>query len=231
MTENIKTSIKNWAEDERPREKMANHGAETLSNSELLAIIINTGNKKQSALGLAKSILSLSNNNLDELGKLSIQDLQKVSGIGIAKAITIAAVLELGRRRSTENFLQQPQIKSSKHIAEYLKTILTDNNVELFAVLFLNNAKKIKSFKIISKGGMTGTVADPRVIFKLALEYGAACIILAHNHPSGILKPSEADIRITKKMVNAGLLLDVTVVDHIIVSNEGYFSFADNDMI
>ena len=169
-SENIKTSIKNWAEDDRPREKMAKNGAEMLSNSELLGIIINNGSKEKSAVELAKEILKLGHDNLDELGKLSLKELQKIKGIGIAKAITIAAALELGRRRSSGELLQRQKVSSSKEIAQYLRSILKDHSHEVFAVLFLNQANKIKNFKIMSRGGITGTVADPRIILKQALD-------------------------------------------------------------
>jgi DNA repair protein RadC len=187
--ENNNTSIKNWAEDDRPREKMAKHGAEVLSNAELLGIIINNGSKEKSAVALAKEILKLGHDNLDELGKLSLKDLQKIKGIGIAKAITIAAALEIGRRRTATDSLTRTQLKSSKQFAEYLRSKLKDYPYEVFGVLYLNNALKVKDFKIISKGGITGTVADPRVILKQALDEAATSIVLCHNHPSGRILP------------------------------------------
>ena len=229
--ENIKTSIKNWAEDDRPREKMARHGAEILSNAELLAIIINNGNKEKSAVELAKDILKLGSDNLDELGKLSIKDFQKIKGIGIAKAITITAALELGRRRSSGNLLQRTKVTSSKEIATFLRTILKDNNNEVFAVLFLNQANKIKNFKIMSKGGITGTVADPRIILKQALDEGATSLVLSHNHPSGNLNPSRADQELTNKIKQAASYFDIKILDHIIVSDEGHYSFADEGLL
>ncbi len=225
--ENNKTSIKNWAEDDRPREKMAKHGAEMLSNSELLAIIINNGSKSKSAVELAKEILQLGHNNLDELGKLSLKDLQKIKGIGIAKAISIAAALEIGRRRNAGDALTRVQVRSSKEIAIYLRSILKDYQHEVFAVLFLNQANKIKNFKIISRGGITGTVADPRIILKQALDEGATSIVLSHNHPSGNLNPSNADKELTQKIKMAASYFDIKVLDHIIVSDEGHYSFAD----
>ena len=225
--ENTKTSIKNWAEDDRPREKMAKHGAEVLSNSELLGIIINNGSKEKSAVELAKEILKLGHDNLDELGKLSLTDLQKIKGIGIAKAITIAAALELGRRRSSGELLQRARVTTSKEIATYLRSILKDHSNEVFAVLFLNQANKIKNFKIMSRGGISGTVADPRVILKQALDEGATALILSHNHPSGNLKPSQADLELTHKIKTAASFFDIKVMDHIIVSDEGHYSFAD----
>ena len=230
-SENTKTSIKNWAEDDRPREKMAKHGAEILSNSELLGIIINNGSREKSAVELAKEILKLGHDNLDELGKLSLKDLQKIKGIGVAKAITIAAALELGRRRSGGDLLQRTKVTTSKEIAQYLRSILKDHSHEVFAVLFLNQANKIKSFKIMSRGGITGTVADPRIILKQALDENATAIILSHNHPSGNLKPSRADLELTHKIKTAASFFDIKVMDHIIVSDEGHYSFADSGML
>ena len=229
--ENLKTSIKNWAEDDRPREKMARHGAEVLSNAELLAIIINNGSKEKSAVELAKDILKLGADNLDELGKLSLKDFQKIKGIGIAKAIAITAALELGRRRSGGNLLQRTKVTSSKEIAVYLRSILKDNNNEVFAVLFLNQANKIKNFKIMSKGGITGTVADPRIILKQALDEGATSLVLSHNHPSGNLSPSRADQELTQKIKQAASYFDIKILDHIIVSDEGHYSFADEGLL
>ena len=225
--DNNKTSIKNWAEDDRPREKMAMHGAEVLSNAELLAIIINNGSREKSAVELAKEILQLGQNNIDELGKLSLKDLQKIKGIGLAKSISIAAALEIGRRRSATDSLQRIKLSSSKEIAQYLRTILKDQTNEVFAIVFLNQANKVKSFKIISRGGITGTVADPRVILKEALDQGATSIILSHNHPSGNLKPSMVDKELTHKIKIAASYFDIRIMDHIIVSDEGYYSFAD----
>ncbi len=230
-SENIKTSIKNWAEDDRPREKMARHGAEMLSNSELLGIIINNGSKEKSAVELAKEILKLGHDNLDELGKLSLKELQKIKGIGSAKAITIAAALELGRRRSSGELLQRQKVSSSKEIAQYLRSILKDHSHEVFAVLFLNQANKIKNFKIMSRGGITGTVADPRIILKQALDEGATSLVLSHNHPSGNLRPSQADMELTHKIKTAASFFDIKVMDHIIVSDEGHYSFADEGML
>lgn len=225
------TSIKNWLADDRPREKMQAKGAAALSNSELLAILINNGNKEKSALEIAKDVLALGQNNLDELGKLTLKNLQKIKGIGEAKAITIAAALELGRRRHSSDFLTKTVVRSSGEIANYLKVVLKDYPHEVFAVLFLNRANKIISFQIISTGGLTGTVADPRVILKKAIEEEATSIVLSHNHPSGSLKPSRADEELTQKIRLAATYLDIKVVDHIIVSDEGYFSFADEGLL
>lgn len=225
------TAIKNWAADDRPREKLLKKGATVLSDSELLAILINTGNKNKSAVELAKEVLDGCKNNLNELGKLSVIDLMKTNGIGEAKAITIAAALELGRRRQANAFLNKTSIRSSNDIAEYLKATLKDYAYEIFAVVFLNRSNKINHFEIISKGGITGTVADPRIILKKSLEHEATAIVLCHNHPSGNLKPSQADEELTVKIKEAAKYFDIRVLDHIIVSEEGYYSFADEGIL
>lgn len=230
-TLNMEGSIKLWAEDDRPREKMLKKGAASLSDSELLALLITNGNKEKSAVQLAKEILSISKNNLHQLAKMSLKDLQKVKGIGLAKSVIISAAMELGRRRDAGNIYELPVVKNSYEIAEYLKTILQDLNYEAFAIVFLNRANKIKHFEIISKGGITGTVADPRLILKKAVEEEATSIILSHNHPSGNLRPSRADEELTARIKQAAGYLDIKVLDHIIVSNEGYFSFADEGIL
>lgn len=227
----VSKPIKYWAVDDRPREKMLRKGATALSNSELLAILIVSGNKDKSAIELAKEILRAGNDNLDELGKLSLKSFQKIKGIGIAKAVTIAAALELGRRRNSSDLFEKLSVKNSREVAQYLRVMLKDYRLEVFAVLYLNRANKVKSFEILSHGGMTGTVADPRVILKRSLEEEATSIILCHNHPSGNLKPSRADKELTGKIKQAASYLDIIVLDHIIVSEEGYFSFADEGML
>ncbi len=224
-------SIKNWSSDDRPREKLAMKGPAALSNSELLAILINNGNKQKSAVELAKEILQLGQDNLEEVGKLSLSDLQKIKGIGIAKAITIVAALELGRRRHSGSLLEKTIVSNSREVAEYLRTMLKDHPHEVFAVIFLNRANKIKSYELISSGGLTGTVADPRIILKKAIEKEASSIILCHNHPSGNLRPSQADKQLTEKIKQAASYIDVSLLDHIIVSEEGYFSFADEGIL
>jgi DNA repair protein RadC len=226
-----KYSIKQWAKDDRPREKLLLNGAENLSNSELLAILIHNGSKEKTAVDLAKEILKLGKDNLGELGRLSIKDLMKVKGIGEAKAITIAAALELGRRREAAAPLEKSAISSSSDIAKFLQTKLKDYRHEVFAVMFLNRANKINHFEIISEGGITGTVADPRIILRKALEEDAVSIILCHNHPSGSLKPSKADEQLTAKIKEAAKYLDIVVMDHIIVSEAGYYSFADEGLL
>jgi DNA repair protein RadC len=226
-----KYSIKEWAKDDRPREKLLAKGPEALSDSELLAILINNGSKEKSAVELAKDVLKLGKDNLVELGKLSLKDLMKIKGIGEAKAITIAAALELGRRRQGAAVLNKAVLRQSGDIARYLQTILKDYQHEVFAVLFLNQANKVNHFEIISEGGITGTVADPRIILKKALAENAVNIILCHNHPSGSLKPSRADEELTQKIKEAAKYLDITVMDHIIVSEAGYYSFADEGLL
>jgi DNA repair protein RadC len=226
-----KYSIKQWSKDDRPREKLLSAGAENLSNSELIAILIHNGTRQKTAVDLAKEMLKLGKDNLVELGKLSVKELMKIKGIGEAKAITITAAMELGRRRQAAAPLEKQVVGSSGDIARYLQTKLKDHRHEVFAVLFLNRANKINHFEIISEGGITGTVADPRIILRKALEEDAVNIILCHNHPSGSLKPSRADEELTKKIKEAARLLDIAVIDHIIVSENGYYSFADEGIL
>lgn len=226
-----KYSIKQWAKDDRPREKLLLNGAHTLSDSELLAILILNGSKEKTAVDLAKDVLKLSKDNLSELGKLSIKELMKVKGIGEAKAIAITAALEIGRRRQAGTSLQKKIVTASHDIADFLMAKLKDYRHEVFAVVFLNRANKINHFEIVSEGGITGTVADPRVILKKALEEDAVSIILCHNHPSGSLKPSRADEELTQKIKEAAKYFDIKVLDHMIVSDTGYFSFADEGLL
>lgn len=225
-------SIKNWAVDDRPREKMLLKGYASLSNAELLAILINNGTKNKSAVEVAKELLAAVNNDLQKLGKSSIKEIikLKVKGIGEAKAVTIAAALELGLRREISEKKFSTVIQS-KDTAEYLRAQLKYKNHEVFAVIYLNRANKIKHYEIISEGGITGTVADPRIILKKALENDAVSIILCHNHPSGSIKPSRADEALTKKIILAASYFDIAVLDHIIVSEEGYYSFADEGLL
>lgn len=224
-------SIKNWAKDDRPREKLLSRGPDTLSDSELLAILINNGNREKSALDLAQETLRLGKNNLNELGKLTVREFMKIKGIGEAKAIAIVAALELGRRRQAAIPRDKLVVTSSTDVAGYLQTHLRDYKHEVFAVLFLNRANKINDFKIVSEGGITGTVADPRIILKKALEEDAVSLILCHNHPSGSLKPSRADEELTYKIKEAAKYFDIKVLDHLIVSDDGYFSFADEGIL
>ncbi len=229
MQEHHKT-IKDWAEDDRPREKLLLKGAEALSNSELIAILIGSGTKKKSALDVAKALLGKAQDNLNDFGKLSVKELMLVDGIGEARAITITAAMELGRRRQAVESLKK-SVKTSADIAHFFQAQLKDKQHEVFAVAFLNRANKINHIEIVSEGGITGTVADPRIILKKALEHNAVNIVLCHNHPSGSLQPSRADEALTKKIKEAAMLLDMTVVDHIIVSEDGYYSFADEGIL
>jgi DNA repair protein RadC len=224
-------SIKQWAKDDRPREKLLLKGPETLSDSELLAILIAIGTRKKSALDLAKEVLTLGKNHLPDLGKLSVKEFMKVKGIGEAKAITIVAALEIGRRRQAMASREKPVVTSSADVAVYLQALLRDHRHEVFAVLFLNRANKINHFQVISEGGITGTVADPRIILKRALEEDAVSLILCHNHPSGSLKPSRADEELTQKIKEAAKYFDIKVLDHLIVSEDGYYSFADEGLL
>ena len=225
------TSIKNWSVDDRPREKMIRIGATGLSNDELIAILINTGNINQSALEIAMELMTSCNNSLNELGKLTVCDLQKTKGVGLAKSVCIAAALELGRRRNSSNFLEKPIVRSSTDVANFLNQTFRDLQYEIFAVVLLNRANKIIHYEVISKGGITGTVADPRLILKLAINHGATSIILSHNHPSGNLKPSKADEEITDLIKKSAALMDIKLLDHIIVSEEGYLSFMDEGIL
>lgn len=226
----LKKSIKDWAPDDRPREKLLTKGSSALSNSELLAILLGSGTKTKSAIEVAKEVLDLAENNLKKLGKLNLHDYMKVDGIGEARAITIAAALELGRRRQATE-VKRSVIQSSADIAHYLQAQLADKNHEVFLVAYLNRSNKIVHTEIISEGGITGTVADPRMILKKAIEHHAVNMVLCHNHPSGNLKPSKADELLTQKIKEAARLLDMTVLDHVIVSEEGYYSFADEGLL
>ena len=220
-------SIKHWSEDDKPREKLMLKGKSVLSDAELIAILIGSGSRNESAVSLSKRILLSVNNNLNALGKLSLKQLMEFKGIGEAKAVTIAAALELGRRRRTEESPDFFKITSSKAVFEIMQPIIGDLLHEEFWVLYLNNANKVIHKAQLSKGGITGTVVDVRLIFKLALEHNATSIILSHNHPSGKLVASEADKEITKKLTFAGEQLDIKVLDHIIITEKGYLSFQD----
>lgn len=224
-------SIKDWAEEDKPREKMLLKGRDALSDAELIAILIGSGTGGTSAVELAKQILGFYNNDLSLLGRSSIKELMKFKGIGEAKAVTIAAALEIGRRRQLSQVKTKPKITSSKDAYDCLSAALEDLNHEEFKILILNRSNMVTRIETISKGGVAGTVVDPKIIFKKALDYQASSIILSHNHPSGNLQPSPQDKQITTKLVNAGKFLDIKVLDHIIVSNRGYYSFLDEGMI
>ena len=223
--------ITNWSEDDKPREKLMLKGKSALSDAELIAILIGSGSRNESAVDLSKRILASVDNNLNALGKLTIQQLMNFKGIGEAKAISIMAAMELGRRRRAEEAIELKKITSSKTIFELMQPIIGELPHEEFWVLYLNNSNKVLSKSQQGKGGITGTIIDVRLVFKAALELGATALILCHNHPSGNLKPSEADKQITKKLKAAGQNLDVQVLDHVIVGENGYYSFADEEII
>ncbi|MGB8193428.1 MAG: DNA repair protein RadC [Chitinophagaceae bacterium] len=225
-----KYSIKDWALDDQPREKLYRKSPAALSDSELLAIIINQGTRETSAVQLAKDVLALGKNDLNTLGKLSVRELMSIKGMGFAKAVKIAAALEL-RRRSCVLNLEKDIFRESRDVANYLRSRFKDHTNEVFGVLFLNQGNRINHFEILSTGGITSTVADPRIVFKKALLENAVSIILCHNHPSGSLKPSRSDIELTRNIIEAGKYLDIQLLDHIIVSEEGYYSFADEGLI
>jgi len=227
----LNLSIKKWAEDDRPREKLLQKGKLSLSDSELIAILIGSGSRNESAVELSKRILSSAKNNLSELGKLSVNQLCKFKGIGPAKAIAIVAALELGRRRRLEEALEQKKITSSNSVFEIMQPIIGELQHEEFWIIYLNNSNKVIEQFQISKGGITGTLVDIRITLKKALELGAVSLILSHNHPSGNLKASEADKQLTRKLKTAAESLDIKVLDHIIVTEKSYLSFADEGML
>jgi len=232
MEETEKTlTIKNWAEEDRPREKLLLKGRHALTDAELIAILIGSGSKKESAVELSKKILSTFGNNLNELAKLSVQDLIKFKGIGEAKAISIVAALELGRRRKETEIPKRQKITSSKDIFEFFHSTFIDLSHEEFHLLLLNRTNVVIRKEFVSRGGVSGTVVDSKIIFKIALEHLASSIILCHNHPSGNLKPSAEDISLTKKIKEAGVFLEIPILDHVIFSDTGYFSFADEGMM
>lgn len=220
-------SIKNWAEDDKPREKLMLKGKAVLSDAELMAILISSGSRNESAVQLSKRILASVDNNLNALGKLSIKQLIEFKGIGEAKAITIIAALELGRRRRAEETVELKKITSSKAVFEIMQPIIGELPHEEFWILYLNNSNKVIYKTQLSKGGITGTVVDVRLVFKMALEQNATSIILTHNHPSGKLQASDADIQITKKLKAAAQQLDIAILDHIIITETGFYSFQD----
>ncbi|MFV9550080.1 RadC family protein [Algibacter sp. PT7-4] len=224
-------SIKNWSQDDQPREKLLHKGKSTLSDAELVAILIGSGNREESAVDLCKRILASTNNNLNALGKLSIKQLMKFKGIGEAKAISIIAALELGRRRRGEEALEKKKITSSTSVFELMQPIIGELQHEEFWIIYLNNSNKILQKNQLSKGGITGTLVDVRLVLKNALEVGAVGLILVHNHPSGTLKPSQADKQITQKLKIAAQSLDIKVLDHVIITEKSYFSFADETLL
>ncbi|GFZ92058.1 DNA repair protein RadC [Aquaticitalea lipolytica] len=224
-------SIKNWSQDDQPREKLLYKGKATLSDAELVAILIGSGSREESAVELCKRILASVDNNLSALGKLSIKQLMEFKGIGEAKAVTIVAALELGRRRRGEEALEQKKITSSTSVFELMQPIIGELPHEEFWIIYMNNSNKVIQKNQLSKGGITGTLVDVRLALKTAIEVGAVGLILAHNHPSGTLKPSQADKQITQKLKIAGESLDIKVLDHLIITEKAYFSFADENLI
>ncbi len=225
------TSMKNWALDELPEEKAQKHGLHILSNAELLSLLIRSGGKERPAILLAKELMDYCKNNLNQLARLSHRDILQIKGIGMKKALMIASAMELGRRRTAGASLEKVRITSSRDVANFLQSQMSDLEYEVFAVIFLNRANKIIHFEIISRGGITGTVADPRIILKMALLHGATSLILSHNHPSGNLQPSKADDTITHNIRDAAALVDIKLLDHLIVSENGYYSYLDEGVL
>ncbi|MEQ9286038.1 MAG: DNA repair protein RadC [Cyclobacteriaceae bacterium] len=224
-------SIRNWAEEDRPREKLILKGKAALSDAELVAILLGSGTRSISAVELARLLLSAVNNDLNKLARMSVKELMKFNGIGEAKAINIISALEIGRRRKDTLSEELPKIQHSSHIYDLMKPELLDLDHEEFWVVFLNRANRVVKKEALSSGGISGTVVDSRLIYKRAFEELASAIIIIHNHPSGNLKPSQSDVELTKKMSAAGKILDIPVLDHIIFTNHGYFSFADESLL
>lgn len=231
VNETRSLNIKNWSPEDRPREKLLMKGTSALSDAELIAILLGSGTATMSAVELAKKIMLTVNNSLHDLARLSVKDLMKLKGIGEAKAITIIAALELGRRRKETELEEKPRITGSRDVYTLLIPQLQDIPHEEFWILLLNRANRVIKKHQISQGGVAGTVADPKIIFKVAVEELASGIILAHNHPSGNLTASQADIDLTRKLREAGKLLEIQVLDHVIVAGQKYFSFADEGML
>ena len=227
----VSFSIKNWSQDDQPREKLRDKGKSILSDAELLAILIGSGNRNESAVELCKRILASVNNNLNALGKLSIKQLTNFNGIGEAKAISIIAALELGRRRKLETAIKIESIANSRDVYDIMQPVLGELSHEEFWVLYLNNSNKVLQKQQLSKGGIAGTMVDVRLVMKQALEVGAVALILCHNHPSGTLKPSQADKNITQKLKTAAHSLDIKILDHLIITENAYFSFGDEGIL
>lgn len=227
MNKETGNTIKSWSESDRPREKLEEKGRRALTDSELLAILIRSGSRDESAVDLAKRMLKTVDNDLTALSRLTVKDMAQFKGIGKVKAITIVAALELGSRRATAQAVEKKKITSSKDAVEVFKGQLADLPYEEFWIMMLDRANKIIDIENISKGGISGTVVDARIIFKNAIQNLASGIILCHNHPSGNNKPSQNDISLTRKLKDAGMLLDINVLDHIIISGSSFYSFAD----
>lgn len=224
-------TIKSWALDDRPREKLLAKGKASLSDAELIAILIGSGNRQESAVALSKRILQSVAGNINELAKLSVEKLMTFKGIGEAKAISIITALEIGKRRQLEIALKKPKITSSKDVFNLMQPVIGDLEQEEFWVLFLNNSNKVLGKRQLSKGGFTATVVDIRLLFKRVLESSSVAIIVCHNHPSGKLDPSNADEQLTQKIKKAGAILDIKILDHLIITEKAYFSFADEGIL
>ncbi|HHV00367.1 MAG TPA: DNA repair protein RadC [Bacteroidales bacterium] len=220
--------ITDWAVEDRPRERLWNKGPASLSDAELLAILIRSGTRNNSALDLARELLAMAGNSLSQLGRLSAGEIKKIKGMGETKAVTIAAALELGRRRKLAEAADNPQIRSSADVFSIFSPLMEDLSHEEFWILFLNRANRVTGRMKISQGGVSGTVTDVRIVMKKAIETLASGLIICHNHPSGNTSPSDSDIRITLKIKEAGALMDIQLLDHIIVAGKDYYSFADN---
>ncbi|TAI49690.1 RadC family protein [Flagellimonas allohymeniacidonis] len=227
----VSFSIKNWADDDKPREKLLQKGRNVLSDAELIAILIGSGNRTESAVQLAKRILASVNHNLNDLGKLSVNHLMKFNGIGEAKAVSIAAALEIGRRRRGEEFVKIEKVTCSRDAFELLYPYMAELDHEEFWIVYLNNSNKVVHKSQMSKGGITGTLVDVRLVLKQALELGAVALIMAHNHPSGTLRASGADKQLTKKLKVAAEALDIKILDHLILTPHDYLSFADKGIL
>jgi DNA repair protein RadC len=226
-----KISIKAWAEEDRPREKLSGQGRRALTDAELIAILIGSGSRDESAVELSKRILHHYDNDLNKLGKAGISELSQFKGIGEAKAISIIAALEIGRRRGDTEVKVLDEVKSSRDGYNIMRRHLMDLNHEEFWIMLIGRSSKVLAKELVSKGGLSGTVADPKIIFHMALQHQASAIIMVHNHPSGNLKPSREDLVLTKKIADAGRMLDINVLDHLIITDSGYFSFGDEGLL
>jgi DNA repair protein RadC len=226
-----KISIKSWAEEDRPREKLSGQGRRALTDAELIAILIGSGSRTESAVELSKRILHHYDNDLNKLGKAGISELCKFKGIGEAKAISIIAALEIGRRRGDTEIKVPDEVKSSRDGYNIMRRHLMDLNHEEFWIMLIGRSSKVIAKELVSKGGLSGTVADPKIIYHMALQHQASAIIMVHNHPSGNLKPSREDLVLTKKIADAGRMLDINVLDHLIITDSGYFSFGDEGLL
>lgn len=228
---NERKSIKDWADDDKPREKMVNKGKTALSDAELIAILIGSGNNTQSAVELSRDILDKAGNSLVDLSNLTLEDLMQHKGIGMAKAVTIMAALELGKRRRGAEASKKASLGNSRDCYERLLPYVEDMRQEHFIVIYLNQKQAVLKTECVSNGGITHSIADPKVIFRNALSLGATAIVMAHNHPSGIPTPSPEDRNLTKKFIAAGKLLDIKIIDHIIIGEGRYYSFLDNGQL